>query len=377
MGKIMCFVEMIITRQDVGFHKFHQVKLYVVMHGHGADSYHKRPTAYHRWIAGELCCKYILFFLHLQTIMKEKGIKTNGLQAWLLAARPKTLTGAAVPVMMGLTLAFSHSNSFHAEGKPFQVIPAILCLLFAFVMQINANFINDYVDFRKGTDDETRLGPRRACAQGWITVGLMRRGIVLTSLLAAFIGLPLIYYGGLEMLFAGAICLLFCFLYTTHLSYMGLGDVLVIVFFGIIPVCLTYYLQTNTVTKEVFLSSLACGFVVENLLIVNNYRDRDNDKRAGKKTLVVRIGTIWTERLFRITGLVACHFGLVFFFQGQYFTFFLPFIYLLLHARTYRRMKRIGCGKALNTILAECARNIMVYGLLFCSGVLIDAFLLK
>lgn len=324
-----------------------------------------------------LFCKYIVFFLLLQTIMREMEIRTNGTKAWLLAARPKTLAGAAVPVLMGLSMAFSDSSRFVVGGKPFLFVPAVLCLLFAFVMQINANFINDYIDFKKGTDDETRLGPLRACAQGWITPDVMKRGIALTSVLAALVGLPLVAYGGIEMIGVGVLCLVFCFLYTTHFSYLGLGDLLVLVFFGVVPVCVTYYLQMQTLTKDVFYASLACGLVVDSLLIVNNYRDRDNDRRAGKKTLVVRLGTKVSEQIFRFLGLVACHLGLVFFFQGAYFTFFLPFVYLLFHAHTYRQMKKIGSGKALNGILAACARNIMLYGILFCAGVLLDAFFLR
>lgn len=289
---------------------------------------------------------------------------------WLLAARPKTLTGAAVPVIMALSLAFADSSA----AAPFRVVPAVLCLLFAFVMQIDANFINDYFDYRKGTDDEHRLGPRRACAQGWISSKAMVRAIAVATVVACLIGLPLVIYGGWAMVAVGAFCVVFCFLYTTHLSYLGLGDVLVLLFFGVVPVCATYYIQMNTVTKDVFLSSLACGMVIDTLLIVNNYRDRDNDRRAGKMTLVVRIGAWWTEWLYICLGLFACHMGLVFFFTGRYFTFFLPFIYLSLHARTWRKMKRISHGKALNLILAENARNMLIYGLLFSAGVIIDHF---
>ena len=103
-------------------------------------------------------------------------ISTNSPHAWILAARPKTLTGAAVPVMIGISAAW-------ADGF-FRPVPALLCFLFAFLMQIDANFINDYYDFRKGLDDEKRLGPKRACAEGWITLPAMRRGIICTTLLS-------------------------------------------------------------------------------------------------------------------------------------------------------------------------------------------------
>ena len=119
-------------------------------------------------------------------------METNSPHAWFLAARPKTLTGAAVPVMIGIALAFPDAGT-----EDFRIIPAILCMLFAFVMQIDANFINDYFDFKRGNDDETRLGPKRACSEGWITPSAMLKGIIATTLFGCAIGLPLIYYGGL------------------------------------------------------------------------------------------------------------------------------------------------------------------------------------
>ena len=194
-------------------------------------------------------------------------IKTDSLKAWLLAARPKTLSGAAVPVMIGLALAYVDVRTYVAGM--FSWTAAVLCLLFAFLMQIDANFINDFFDFANGSDDaETRLGPRRACAQGWVKLDSMKRAIALTTCLACLVGLPLIWYGGLEMVLVGLTCVVFCFLYTTHISYMGLGDVLVLVFFGIVPVCVTYYVQLHTCTWQVLLASLACGLVIDGLLIV-------------------------------------------------------------------------------------------------------------
>ena len=167
--------------------------------------------------------------------MKETNIKTNAFRAWLLASRPKTLIGAAVPVMLGMALAFNHGTG------PFDFILAILCLLFAFVMQIDANFVNDYFDCIKGNDaSEIRLGPKRACAEGWVTLPAMKKAIIFTTAVAAFVGLPLIFYGGYEVIPVGLLCIVFCFLYTTKLSYLGFGDVLVLVFFGLVPVCLTY-----------------------------------------------------------------------------------------------------------------------------------------
>ena len=298
------------------------------------------------------------------------NIKTDSLKAWLLAARPKTLTGAAVPVMIGLALAYVDARQY-VEGT-FSWAAAGLCLLFAFIMQIDANFINDFFDFVNGADDkDTRLGPQRACAQGWVKLDSMKKAIALTTCLACATGLPLVFYGGLEMVIVGMVCVVFCFLYTTHLSYLGLGDVLVLVFFGIVPVCITYYIQLHTFTWQVFIASVACGLVIDALLLVNNFRDRDNDRSVGKITLVVRVGERASLWMYLGTGVVACLLGGMFWMNGHVLAFVLPLLFLVLHLFTYLKIKRIHQGGMLNTCLGETARNIFVYGLTVAIGLLL------
>ncbi len=305
----------------------------------------------------------------------ETNVKVNSLNAWILAARPKTLTGASVPIMIGIAFAFTNVDWQH-----FQVLPTILCVLFAFIMQVDANFINDYFDCLKGNDDsETRFGPRRACSEGWITLPAMRKGLIVTTLLACLVGLPLIYYGGWEMIIIGLLCVAFCFLYTTKLSYLGLGDLLVLVFFGIVPVCLTYYVilpkGVQTITWQVFTASVACGLIIDTLLVVNNYRDRDNDKQANKYTLIVRIGEKKAEQLYLWLGILGVLLmAIVFFFANNTMNILsiaLLFFYLLLHTRTWKEMKRIKYGKELNKVLGLTARNMFVYGLLTTIGILL------
>ena len=298
--------------------------------------------------------------------MEEKSIGLNSAKAWFLAARPKTLTGAAVPVMIGLALAYGEIGN-----ELFKIIPAVLCVLFAFIMQIDANFINDYFDFKKGNDDETRLGPRRTCTQGWVTPRAMLAAIIFTTVLACFIGLPLIYYGGLEMVAVGAVCVLFCFLYTTKMSYLGLGDVLVLVFFGIVPVCVTNYIQTGHVTPRTLIASIACGFAIDTLLLVNNYRDIDNDTRAGKRTLVVRIGAGGGRLAYLISGVVATILGMLVLIDCKWPVCILPLVYMVFHYVTYREMVRINRGKALNLVLGKTARNMFIYGLLMSVGLIL------
>lgn len=302
--------------------------------------------------------------------MTEDNVKQDSLRAWLLAARPKTLSGAAVPVMIGVALAYVDSQEYVADV--FSWTAALLCLLFAFIMQVDANFINDFFDYASGNDDAaTRLGPLRACTQGWVKIDSMKRAIATTTVVACLVGLPLVYYGGWEMVIVGALCVVFCFLYTTHLSYLGLGDVLVLVFFGIVPVCCTYYVQLHTLTWQVFLASVACGLVIDGLLIVNNYRDRYNDERDHKITLVVRIGSEATEWLYLALGMMACLIGVVFWLNGHVLAFVLPFLYLLLHFYTWIKMRRINYGRRLNECLGETARNMFVYGLLVSIGLLL------
>lgn len=303
-------------------------------------------------------------------MLSEQNVRQDSLQAWLLAARPKTLSGAAVPVMIGVALAFVDAQEYGDDV--FSWTAAALCLLFAFIMQIDANFVNDFFDYAKGNDDSaSRLGPLRACTQGWVKTDSMKQAIASTTVLACLVGLPLVYYGGLEMILVGLLCVVFCFLYTTHLSYMGLGDVLVLVFFGIVPVCCTYYIQLHTLTWQVFVASIACGLVIDGLLIVNNYRDRYNDERDGKMTLVVRIGSEAAEWLYLILGMVACLLGVVFWLNGHVLAFVLPLIYLLMHICTWLKLKRINFGRQLNECLGETARNMFVYGLTVALGLLL------
>lgn len=291
-------------------------------------------------------------------------VKTNSAYAWFLAARPKTLTGAAIPVLIGSALALTD------EG--FQWIPALACLFFAFLMQIAANFINDLFDFLKGSDREDRLGPERACAQGWITPSAMKIGIAVTLILAGMVGCITLWYGGKVLIAIGLSSMLFAFLYTTVLSYEGMGDLLVIVFFGLTAVGGTYYLLTNQWTLHTTLLALSCGFVIETLLVVNNYRDRDADARSHKRTLIVQFGEPFGRYLYLFSGLIAAILPLFLLPDKMYFTAFMPLIYILPHYRTWERMVTIRSGKRLNEILGSTSRNMMIYGLLTTIALIID-----
>lgn len=297
-------------------------------------------------------------------------IKTNSTQAWILASRPKTLTGAAVPVCIALSLAYLD------RGCTLNLMPALLCLLFAFCMQINANLINDYFDYTQGIDREDRLGPERACSQGWITQEAMKKGIAVTILIAILIGLPLIIWGGWQMICVGLACILFSFLYTTLLSRRALGDVLVLLFFGIVPVCITYYIQTGNITLNAFLLSLGCGFATDNLLIVNNFRDRETDARHGKVTLVTLLGERSSTMLYVFfaiiaNGLAFCTIpdtpGLV-----SVMARILPWVYFVATLKVWGNMRKIRRGRELNKVLGQTSLTIMLYGIVVCTAILIQ-----
>lgn len=302
--------------------------------------------------------------------MNNNSVKVNSFKAWLLAARPKTLSGAAVPVLIGTALAW------HYSAGSIAIVPTILCFAFAFIMQIDANFINDYFDFIRGNDDDSRLGPPRACAQGWVTPPAMKKVIIATTTISCIIGLPLVLYGGAVMILIGLLCVVFCFLYTTCLASRGLGDLLVLVFFGVVPVCITYFLEmsssdTPNIKIEVIVASIACGLVVDSLLIVNNFRDIENDRKAGKNTLIVRVGEQNALWLYLWVGIVACLLNAIFLFYNMPWAFLLPLLYIIFHIMAFIKMMRIGKGRELNLVLADTARNMFVYGLLVSIGIVL------
>ncbi len=306
-----------------------------------------------------------------------------------MAARPKTLVGAVAPVLVGGLLGFSHLAprvaSASAIGWWMQAFaPFMLCMLFALIMQIDANFINDYIDWRKGSDRSDRLGPERAMAQGWITPNAMRLGILITTIAAILIGLPLLFFGGMWMILVAVLCIVACFLYSTFMSYKGWGDALVIVFFGIVPVVFTYWCvvkgsweaalnvsvinQTAIIFKlqQAMLLGIAMGLVTDCLLMVNNYRDVEQDRVSGKQTLVVRFGEKIALQLYLWAGVVAVVLVLLVSWKSAV----LLLAYLVLHLITAYKMSRRK-GRDLNSVLGMTTRNIIIFGACTALGLMI------
>ncbi|MDP4278234.1 MAG: 1,4-dihydroxy-2-naphthoate polyprenyltransferase [Bacteroidota bacterium] len=293
-------------------------------------------------------------------------VKKNSVKAWLLASRPKTLAAGSVPVIVASALA-AHTGCFN-------LIPAILCLLFALLAQIASNFCNDYFDFVKKTDNEDRLGPARAVASGWIDPKRMLVGLFVTIAVACGFGLGLIYYGGWEMILVGIVCVLSLLAYTTGpfpLSYHGLGDVFVLVFFGFVAVVFSFYVQTHFFFWLAFVAGAVVGLQAVNILIINNYRDRDTDKKSHKQTTVVLFGEAYGRWAYLLNGLIACLLCLLFLYDGAVWAACLPFLYLIPHYLTWKKMVRINHGKALNVLLGETSRNLLILGLLLSIGLLL------
>ncbi len=292
-------------------------------------------------------------------------IEKNSLKAWILASRPKTLAAGSVPVIVASALA--------AHDGMFNLVPAILCLFFALLAQIASNFSNDYFDFKKKTDNEDRLGPARAVSSGWIDPGMMLVGIFVTITVACLFGMGLIWYGGWEMIIVGIICVVSLLAYTAGpwpLAYNGLGDVFVLVFFGFVAVIFSFYVQTHLITLQSFICGGAVGLAAVNILILNNYRDRETDKKSNKKTTIVIFGEKFGRRFYLVNGFISCLLCMFFIAERSYFAAFLPLLYLIPHVLTWKKMIAIDKGKALNPLLGETSRNLLILGLLISAGLL-------
>ena len=301
-----------------------------------------------------------------------EGIGMRPSKAWLLAARPKTLTGAIIPVILGSAVAY------HDGVLNWPLV--ICCSLFAGFMQVAANMINDLYDFEKGTDREDRLGPERACAQGWITPKAMRYGIGVILCLASIAGLvalslcwkSLPYYG-IELLATGVVCIIFAFLYTYGLSYMGLGDVLVLIFFGLVPVCGTYYIQAHEITTPAILLGFIAGISIDALLVINNFRDREQDRISGKRTLVVLLGERFGLFHYMAISIISCWLSILlcYYIGGKQLYFqIVTLVYLSLHIYAWTKMREIRSGKALNHILALTSINMFIFALLLATAII-------
>ena len=245
-------------------------------------------------------------------------------------------------------------------------MPAVLCMAVAVLAQIAANFFNDYFDFKKGADTEERLGQQRAVASGWITPKTMLTGAFVTLSAASLCGFALLIYSDWWLIFVGLAIALCVPAYTAGpypLAYHGLGDLAVLLFYGVIPVCFTYYIQAQEFAWTAGWLSVAMGLLSVNILLVNNVRDREQDAQAGKRTTVVMFGRRFGTTLYLITTLlaVACSWP-VYLYRSRNIWFLFIF-FLMIAWLAWQELSRQH-GTALNRTLAITARNVLLYAFL-------------
>lgn len=282
------------------------------------------------------------------------------LKAWIEAMRLRTLpvSLAGVIFAVGITV----KSGFFAWPQ------ALLCLLFALLAQIASNFANEYYDFRDGLDRQGREGPRRGVTEGDITPRAMLAATFLTLGIACAVGVTLVaMYGRWWMYVAGVITALGVVAYSAGpwpLSRIGLGEVAVVVFFGVVPVTLTCMLMMPAITTGIILSSVGIGLMGANVLIVNNYRDADDDLAVGKRTLAVRFGRKFASRLYLINGYAAVVLTSSVWLALPPATWVVPIAYLVLHTILYRALITRQ-GRALNPLLGLTALLMLAYSLCY------------
>ncbi len=282
---------------------------------------------------------------------------------WIEAMRLRTLPVSIAGVLAGCGCAVWQGS--------FSFVPALLCLLFALSAQIASNFANEYYDFENGLDRKGREGFRRGVTEGDISPGAMKRATFLMLGAAAIFGSLMLLYGGLWLIIVGCVILLFALAYSTGpypLSHHGLGDIAVIVFFGVVPVTFTCYLQTGGWGQLPVLltTSLAIGLLAANVLVVNNYRDKEDDEAVGKRTTVVIFGRVIMGRAYLVSGLLAMVIMLPLWLQLPLWTLVAPIFYLCMHIATWHKVMECR-GAALNPLLGRTALNLLAFTVLLLS----------
>jgi len=287
-------------------------------------------------------------------------------QRWLLAARPKTLPAAAAPVLVGTAVAISESV--------FWAGPALAALSGALLLQIGANLANDVFDYRKGADTSERLGPVRVTQAGLLTPRQVMAGMWLIFGLAALVGLYLIWVGGWPVI---AICLLSfasAIGYTGGpfpLGYHGLGDLFVFIFFGLVAVCGTYYVQAGTVSPLALWASIPIGVLAVAILVVNNLRDLETDRATGKRTLAVRLGARGVQVEYLLMLVIAYAVPPLIWLTGNASLWMMLAWLSIPWAWLPVRLVLNARGSILNQALANTARLELIYGFFFSIGLII------
>jgi len=291
-------------------------------------------------------------------------VAPGSIGAWIVAARPATLTAAFAPVAVGTACAWRVGG--------FRWDAALAALLGAFLIQIATNFANDMFDFQKGADTEERLGPTRAAQAGLLTVRQLRRGIIVTFALALGTGVYLTWVAGPAVIVIGLASMTAGLAYTGGpfpLAYNGLGDVFVMAFFGFVAVCGTAFVQASFVPQIAWAASVPIGALATGILVVNNVRDFEGDARAGKTTLVVRFGRGAGVREYAFLLAAAYATPIIMFVFGWTSAWVcLPLLTVLWAVGLLRSLVN-DRGVALNQTLAQTAKLLSLFGVLFAIGI--------
>lgn len=289
-------------------------------------------------------------------------------RAWVLAARPATLPAAAVPVIVGGAAAV-------AEGATFRPLVFAATLVAALLIQIGTNFANDYSDFHRGADHDGRLGPVRVTQSGLITQEAVRRGIVVAFGLATLLGLYLAWVGGWPIVAIGVLSILAGLAYTGGpwpFGYHGLGDLFTFIFFGLVAVTGTAYLQAGAWSPLALWVSVPIGLLVTNILVVNNLRDLPTDRVAGKHTLAVRLGDRGARAQYALLAALAYLVPLLLAVGGRRrWWLLLPWLSLPLGIRLVRRVLGGLAGRELNPMLKATGQLLLAFGLLLAVGLVL------
>lgn len=295
-------------------------------------------------------------------------MSTSKLSIWIEAARPQTLAAAVIPVIVGASLAF--------QTESLNWTNTTVALVCAMLIQIGTNFANDYFDFVKGSDTDERIGFRRATAAGLTTPKQMLNATILTMALAFFLGLYLVWSSGWVVLVVGLLSLLFGIFYTGGpfpLGYNGLGDLFVFIFFGVVAVMTTYYVNALEWSEASFWASLAVGALCVNILVVNNLRDVEQDKKSGKKTLGVLFGERALKLEYTLMVLLAYAIPPHFLVQLDYnLWILLPFAALPLAGYYVYRIWTEEDKVQLNPMLERTAQFMVIFGILFSIGIILN-----
>jgi 1,4-dihydroxy-2-naphthoate polyprenyltransferase len=291
---------------------------------------------------------------------------TSPLKIWIAATRPRTLPAAVAPVLVGSAFAW-HEGSFIAPA-------ALACLGFALLIQIGTNFANDYYDFIKGADTAERVGPRRAVASGLVQPLAMKAAMISVFVAAFLVGLSLLSYGGWSLLIIGVASIVCGIAYTGGpypLGYNGLGDVFVFLFFGLVAVCTTYFVQAGEVSGDVILAAIAIGLLAANILVVNNYRDVETDAKTGKRTLVVRFGRRAARVQFGVSLFMAFTIPMHLVMRGYEPVVLLPIAIAPMAWRQVQRLAEAQSPAELIRLLGDTGKLLALYALLLSAGVVL------